>query len=45
MISDRPYRKGMPKDIVIKEIMDNKSKQFCPVVVQAFLDAVAHKEL
>lgn len=40
MISDRPYRKGMPKDVVIKEIEGNKYKQFCPVVVQAFLDAV-----
>ena len=40
MISDRPYRKGLPKDVVIKEIEENKNKQFCPVVVQAFLDAV-----
>lgn len=40
MISDRPYRKGMQKDIVIKEIEDNKNKQFCPIVVKAFLDAI-----
>ncbi|MBQ3834673.1 MAG: HD domain-containing protein [Elusimicrobia bacterium] len=45
MISDRPYRKGLAKDIVIKEIENNKNKQFCPIVVQAFLDAVTHKEL
>lgn len=45
MISDRPYRKGMPKEFVIKEIEGNKNKQFCPIVVQAFLDAVANNEL
>jgi HD-GYP domain-containing protein (c-di-GMP phosphodiesterase class II) len=45
MTSDRPYRKSLKKDIVIKEIETNKNKQFSPMVVDAFLQAVADNEL
>ncbi|MBU1112850.1 MAG: HD-GYP domain-containing protein [Candidatus Omnitrophica bacterium] len=37
MVSDRPYRKGMPKDQVIQEIRKNRGRQFSPVTVDAFL--------
>lgn len=45
MISDRPYRKGLCKELVIKEIASNKNIQFSPVVVDAFLEAVSKNEL
>ena len=45
MTSDRPYRKSLPKDTVLKEIENNKNKQFCPAVVDAFLEAVSNNEL
>ncbi len=37
MISDRPYRKGMSPQDALNEIKSNKSTQFCPRVVDAFL--------
>jgi len=37
MISDRPYRKGMSPEDALNEIRANKSTQFCPRVVDAFL--------
>ena len=45
MLGDRPYRKGLPKDIAIEEIIVNRGKQFNPVVVDAFLKAVSNEEL
>jgi HD-GYP domain-containing protein (c-di-GMP phosphodiesterase class II) len=45
MTSDRPYRKGLEKSEAIKEIVSNKNKQFSPVVVDAFLEAVYKNEL
>ncbi|WP_372519246.1 HD-GYP domain-containing protein [Candidatus Ruminimicrobiellum ovillum] len=45
MTSDRPYRKGLEKDEAIKEIVANKNKQFNPVVVDAFLEAIYRNEL
>jgi HD-GYP domain-containing protein (c-di-GMP phosphodiesterase class II) len=45
MTSDRPYRKGLEKNEAIKEIVSNKNKQFSPVVVDAFLEAVYKNEL
>jgi HD-GYP domain-containing protein (c-di-GMP phosphodiesterase class II) len=45
MTSDRPYRKGLEKEIAIKEIISNKNKQFSPVVVDAFLEAVNRNEI
>jgi len=45
MTSDRPYRKGLKKNEAIDEIVSNKNKQFSPVVVDAFLEAVYKNEL
>ena len=45
MTSDRPYRKGLEKAEAIKEIVSNKNKQFSPVVVDAFLEAIYRNEL
>ncbi len=45
MTSDRPYRKSLAKDAVIKEIETNKNKQFSPTVVDAFIEAVKNNEL
>lgn len=45
MLGDRPYRKGLQKDIAIEEIIVNRGKQFNPVVVDAFLKAVSNEEL
>lgn len=39
MTSDRPYRSKIPEDKAVKEIIDNKGKQFDPQVVDAFLRA------
>jgi HD-GYP domain-containing protein (c-di-GMP phosphodiesterase class II) len=38
MTSNRPYRKLMPHDIAIKEIIRNSLTQFDPEVVHAFLE-------
>lgn len=45
MTSDRPYRKGLEKEVAIKEIISNKNKQFNPIVVDAFLEAVYRNEI
>ena len=45
MLNDRPYRKGLAKDIVINEIITNKNKQFSPVAVDAFIKAVEDKKM
>ncbi len=45
MLGDRPYRKGLEKGYVVKEIEVNRSKQFHPVVVDAFLEAVSKNEI
>lgn len=45
MLGDRPYRKGLEKEKVIKEIESNKNKQFHPAVVDAFLEAVSKNEI
>jgi len=39
MTSDRPYRKKMPHEIAVKEIVRNSLTQFDPEVVAAFLQA------
>ena len=38
MTSDRPYRKGMGKDIAIEEIKKYSEKQFNPIVAKAMLE-------
>lgn len=42
MTSDRPYRKKMPHEIAVKEIVRNSLTQFDPEVVAAFLQAEKH---
>ncbi|HEY7063143.1 MAG TPA: HD domain-containing phosphohydrolase [Chloroflexota bacterium] len=42
MISNRPYRRGMPYDQALREIRHMSGKQFDPAVVEAF-DAVYNK--
>lgn len=39
MTSERPYRKRMPHELVVKEIVRNSLTQFDPEVVSAFLQA------
>jgi putative nucleotidyltransferase with HDIG domain len=43
--SDRPYRNGMPFEQVIGIIKQEAGQQFDPVVVSAFLNVVAWKEI
>ncbi len=33
MLNDRPYRKGMTKDDVLKELREQSSKQFDPNII------------
>ena len=40
MTSDRPYRKALPLDVVIKEMHKFSGTQFDPVVVEAFLKLI-----
>ena len=40
MISDRPYRKGLPIDVVLDEIRKHSGSQFHPDVVEAYLNLV-----
>ena len=37
MTSDRPYRKALPLDVVVRELHKYSGTQFDPVVVEAFL--------
>ncbi|MDD2717452.1 MAG: HD domain-containing protein [Candidatus Wallbacteria bacterium] len=39
MTSDRPYRKGLPVEIALKEIRNCSGSQFDPRVVEAFVSA------
>lgn len=38
--SDRPYRKAQIPDVAVKEILENRGKQFDPEVVDAFMSAL-----
>ena len=40
MTSHRPYRKALPHEIAIAELKRCSGKQFDPMVVKAFLDAI-----
>ncbi len=37
IMSDRPYRKGAPLKVAIKELIDHSGTQFDPSVVKAFI--------
>ena len=37
MTSDRPYRKGMPHNVAVDELIKFKGIQFDPQIVDAFL--------
>jgi HD-GYP domain-containing protein (c-di-GMP phosphodiesterase class II) len=39
MTSDRPYRPALKKEEAIREIKENRGKQFSPLIVDAFLKA------
>ncbi len=38
MISDRPYRKGLPTDVAISELRKNAGTQFNPDLIEIFID-------
>jgi HD-GYP domain-containing protein (c-di-GMP phosphodiesterase class II) len=40
MTSDRPYRKGMSREVALSEIAKGSGTHFHPLVAQAVLDAV-----
>jgi putative nucleotidyltransferase with HDIG domain len=44
MTSDRPYRSRLPKHEAIKRIVEERSKQFDPQVVDAFLQVTAQAQ-
>jgi HD-GYP domain-containing protein (c-di-GMP phosphodiesterase class II) len=45
MTSDRPYRKGFPKEKAIEIIKQESGKQFDPVIVEAFLEVIAENKI
>lgn len=44
MISDRPYRKALPKEVAIKELNDCSGTQFDPALVNTFTNQLILKE-
>jgi HD-GYP domain-containing protein (c-di-GMP phosphodiesterase class II) len=44
MASDRPYRRGLSLENILRELEDNAGTQFDPVVVHAFLQLVGSNE-
>lgn len=38
MTSDRPYRKALPLDVAVKELVDNRGTQFDPEIVPVFVN-------
>lgn len=44
MTSDRPYRKGMPRERAIEILHEESGRQFDPVVVEALLRTLAKKQ-
>jgi len=45
IMSDRPYRKGAPVAVAIKELTDNKGTQFDPEIVDAFLEVLRTRKV
>ena len=44
MISDRPYRKGMPQARVLEILKESSGTQFDPAVIEVFLRLVLFRE-
>ena len=44
LVSDRPYRDGLARDVTIEYIKERASRQFDPNVVQAFLKLMTREE-
>lgn len=44
MISDRPYRRAIPREAAVKELLENAGKQFCPDTVAALVEIVCEEE-
>ncbi len=42
MTSDRPYRKGLPHEIAIQEILDHAGGQFDPQLAMTFIEMFSH---
>lgn len=42
MASDRPYRKGLPKEVIIEEVDKYAGTQFHPKVAKAYLEIARH---
>ncbi|UOE96747.1 HD-GYP domain-containing protein [Fervidobacterium islandicum] len=40
MRSDRPYRKGLPKEVAMKELVEHSGIQFDPSIVKVFLSLI-----
>jgi HD-GYP domain-containing protein (c-di-GMP phosphodiesterase class II) len=45
MVSTRPYRKGLPPKTAFDEIVKYRGTQFCPEVVDAFVEAFKHEKM
>jgi HD-GYP domain-containing protein (c-di-GMP phosphodiesterase class II) len=45
MVSTRPYRKGLPPKTAFDEIVKHRGTQFCPEVVDAFIEAFTHEKM
>ena len=43
MVSDRPYRAGLPLEVAVQELRDNSGTQFDPLVVEAFFEVLAER--
>jgi HD-GYP domain-containing protein (c-di-GMP phosphodiesterase class II) len=44
LISDRPYRAGLPRETVIGFIEEDAGTKFDPKVVEAFLEVMVQEE-
>lgn len=44
MTTDRVYKKAMPVDIALEELLNEKGKQFNPAVVYAFVEVIEEKK-
>lgn len=40
ILSDRPYRKGADLNVAVKELIENKGKQFDPMIVDTFVEVL-----